>query len=168
MTDEFQVGILIKPHGLKGEAKVKVTSDDPRRFESLEEVTIKGKAGDLKAGIEKVRYFKNLAIVKFSGIDSVEEAALYAGSEITIPRSEALPLGENEYYVCDLIGCRVEDESGNIIGELTDVRQTGANDVYYVSCGDGKEVLIPAIRECILNVDIENSTVTVHMLRGLM
>ena len=168
MTEEFQVGILIRPHGLKGEAKVKVTSDDPRRFESLSEVTIRGKRGDLCAKIEKVRYFKNLAIVKFRGIDRVEDIEGLAGSEIMIPRSEALPLGENEYYVCDLIGCRVEDESGNVIGELFDVRQTGANDVYYVRDDAGDEILLPAIKDCILNVDIENRLVTVHMLRGLM
>ncbi len=168
MTDEFQVGILIKPHGLKGEAKVKVTSDDPRRFESLKEVTIRGKKGDLEAGIERVRYFKNLAIVKFRDIDRVEDIEGLAGSEIVIPRSEALPLGENEYYVCDLIGCRVEDESGNAIGELYDVRQTGANDVYYVRDDKDNEILLPAIKDCILNVDIENRLITVHMLKGLI
>ena len=168
MIDEFQVGAVIKPHGLKGEAKVFVTSDDPKRFEGLGEVTIVHGSERRDVAIEGVRYFKNVAIIKFEGIDTVEEIQKYTGCDIVIPRSKGLPLGEKEYYIGDLVGCDVETDDGEMLGKLTDVLKTGANDVYEVTLEDGKTVLIPAIKDCVREVDPENGRIVVHMLDGLM
>ena len=168
MVSEFQVGILLKPHGLKGEAKVLVTSDDPERFGDLEKVTAVNGSSRQELFIENVRYFKNLAIIKFRGVDSVESVQKLRGAELLIPREEAMPLEDNEYYICDLIGCEVADDTGKRTGVLKDVLRTGANDVYIVETDEGSEILLPAIKECILSVDTKNSKITVHMMKGLM
>lgn len=168
MLSELQAGSVIKPHGLKGEAKVFVTSDDPKKFETLDSVTILRGNERRDVAIESVRYFKNVAIIKFKGIDSVEEIRKYTGCDLVIPRSKGLPLEDGEYYIGDLIGCRVYKDTEELLGTLTDVFKTGANDVYEVTLSDGKTVLIPAIKECILEMEPEDERIVVHMLDGLM
>ena len=168
MQKEFQVGVITRTHGLRGELKVYETSSEPRRFEDLSEVTLKGKGITKKVEIERVRYFKDTTILKFKGIDDVDEAYRYLHCEIVIPREDAIPLEENEYYIGDLIGCRVYLEDGTEFGVLTDVLETGANDVYDVRTAEGKSVLIPAIRECILDVKPEEERIVIHLMEGLI
>ena len=168
MLNEFQVGYVTKTHGLRGEVKVYVTSDDPDRFETLDAVIVRGRGTDRARKIERVRYVGDKTVLKLEGIDDVEAAAQIVGCDLMIPREDAMELEENEYYIGDLIGCRVFLEDGSLFGTLTDVLPTGANDVYEVRMEDGGTVLLPAIRECILEVHPEEERIVIHLMKGLL
>ena len=159
---------------MHGEVKVFPTTDYPERFEEVDEVILRTPKGEIATSIESVKYFKNLAIVKFACFQNPEEIQGYAGTDIMIRRDQAQPLEEGEYYIADLIGCRVKasDQSetfaGQELGVVRDVLQTGANDVYLVETPSGGELLLPVIPSCILQVDIENSVITVNVMKGLL
>jgi 16S rRNA processing protein RimM len=163
----FQVGIITATHGLKGEVKVFPTTDDPYRYDDLKEVLLETKEGKLPLEVERVRYFKQLVIVKFKGIDDINQVEKYRKCPILVTRENAVPLEENENYIADLIGLPVVTDTGETLGPLMDVLQTGANDVYVVDY-QGKELLIPSIKECILKVDLEKGEILVHLLEGLL
>ncbi len=166
MEQMLRVGAITSTHGLKGEVKVFPTTDDPRRFDVLKQVSVQTKDGMELLKIERVKYFKQFVIVKFRGIDRIEDVEKYIKKELFVDREDAVPLAENEYFVADLIGLTVVDDQGRELGILDDVMTTGANDVYVVKKQKG-ELLIPAIRECILDVDVEGGKMTVHLLEGL-
>lgn len=168
MEQFLRVGVISSPHGVHGEVKVFPTTDSPKRFEEIDEVIIKARTGDVNTKITKVRYFNNMAIVKFDCFQAPEEARKYIGADIFIDRKIAQPLEEGEYYIADLIGCKVLSDEGENLGTLKDVLQTGANDVYIVEGADKKELLFPVIKECIKQVDIVNSVITVHIMKGLL
>ena len=156
MEDLLQVGIITSTHGVRGEVKVYPTTDDPRRFRRLKEVVLDTGKEKMNLEIEGVKFFKQFVILKFKGLD------------LLVSRENAIPLGEDEHFIVDLIGCNVVDEEKNYIGELVDVMETGANGVYVVKTPEGREVLFPVIEQCVLNKDIENKTITVHVMKGLM
>ena len=158
MEDLLQVGVITTTHGIRGEVKVYPTTDDVHRFEELESVL-------LDTGKE---YFKQYAILKFKGIDNINDIEKYKGKSLFVTRENAQPLGEDEYYIADLIGMEVHLEDGSHFGTLKDVMETGANDVYIIKTEEGKEVLIPAIYECILDVDVEAGKMEIHLLDGLV
>ena len=106
--------------------------------------------------------------MKFKGFDNINDIEIYKNKDILITREDAVPLGPDENFIVDLIGLKVATDEGEELGTLKDVLQTGANDVYVVEMTDGKELLLPAIKQCILNVDLEQQTMTVHVLDGLM
>ena len=165
MLTEIQVGVITTTHGLKGEVKVFPTTDDPHRFDDLKEVTAVTEKGMRKAlHIDGVKYFKGRPIVKFHELPNIEEAQLLRGALLMIPRSEAMPLAEGEYFVGDLIGCAVKDEDGQMLGEIKDVLKTGANDVYYCQDLDGKDLLIPVIEDCVLAKHPEEGYVVVRLM----
>ena len=178
MTEYFQVGVITQTHGLRGEVKVFPTTDDPARFGQLKEVLLYppedkfgiGTAAQEKPirtlAIERARFFKQFVILKFRGLDRIEDVENLARCRLCVMRRDAAPLEENEYYIADLIGLSVEDEEGRNLGTLTDVLSTGANDVYVVK-GPEREILIPAIRDCILSVDLPAGKMRVHLLAGL-
>ena len=177
MEEYFKVGIITSTHGLKGEVKVYPTTDDVRRFKRLKKVTLAMEKVHSREGvqsadpvleIESVKFFKQFAILKFKGIDSIEEAQRYRKASLMVPRSDAVRLGRDEYFVADLIGLAVRDEDGAEIGTLKDVMETGANDVYVIEMTDGRELLLPAIKQCVLEVDVEAGFVRVHILEGLL
>ncbi|MCF0142558.1 MAG: 16S rRNA processing protein RimM [Parasporobacterium sp.] len=177
MEQYLRIGVITTTHGLKGEVKVYPTTDSPRRFKEVKRVFLEGPKGRTETTIEGVRFFKNLAIVKFACFDSVEAANGTSGMDVLIDRADGQPLAEGEYYIADLLGCTVVSDEGETVGVLKDVLQTGANDVYVVTpakeikTAKGKvltEILIPVIPQCILNVDIEKSIVTVHLMAGLI
>lgn len=168
MEQFLQVGVITTTHGLKGEVKVFPTTDYPERFEEIKEVLLDTGRNKLPLEIQSVRYFKNLVILKFKGINDINEIEKYKQCSLWVTRENATPLYEDEYYIADLIGCKVFLEDGSKFGELVDVMETGANDVYVVNMTDGKEVLIPAIKDCILDVDIENQKMIIHLLDGLL
>ena len=118
--------------------------------------------------IESVKFFKQMVILKFKEIASIDEVMQYKGKDLLVTRDQAVKLEENEYFICDLIGLKVVTDEGEDFGVLTDVIQTGANDVYAVKCPNGKEVLLPVIDECILDVDLERQQVTAHIMPGLV
>ena len=167
MEDLLQVGIITKTHGLRGEVKVFPTTDDARRFKKLKEVILDTGKEKLTLEIEGVRFFKNLVILKFKGIDNINDIERNIGKSLYVTRENAVKLKKDEYFIADLIGLAVEDEAGTRLGTLTDVLQTGANDVYVCDTGK-KELMLPAIWECILNVDLENRVMKVHVMKGLL
>ncbi len=168
MEERLQVGIISSTHGVKGEVKVFPTTDDVKRFKKLKAVMLDTGKEMVDLEIEGVKFFKQFAILKFKGIDSLNDVEKYKGKSLWVNREHAVRLRKDEYFVVDLIGIAVVDELGEPVGVLTDVIETGANDVYVVDMGEEKEVLLPAIKECILGVDIENKKMTVHMMDGLL
>lgn len=168
MEQFLRVGVISSTHGLKGEVKVFPTTDDAGRFEDLEKVFLNTGREKKSLTITQVRYFKNLVILKFKEFNDINEVEKYKGHDLYIDREDAVPLKENENYIADLLGMQVETEDGSILGTLTDVLQTGANDVYIVETAEKKEILIPAIPACILKVDVEKQKMRVHLLEGLL
>lgn len=168
MEERFQVGIITSTHGIKGEVKVYPTTDDPRRFRRLKEVILDSGKGDVVLEIESVKFSKNLVILKFRGLDTPEEMAKYRQKGLYVTRENAVRLGRDEYFIADLMGLRVLDEDGTEIGVLREVLETGANDVYIIDLRDGRELLLPAIRECVLHVDVEAGEMRIHILEGLL
>ena len=168
MEDTLRVGVIASTHGIRGEVKVFPTTDDAKRFEKLKEVLLDtGK--ELKTmEIQQVRFFKNMVIVKFKGYDTINDIEIYKGKDLLVTREHAVELGPDENFIVDLIGLSVETDEGELLGELTDVLITGANDVYEVTRTDGKKVLLPAIKDCVLDVDLEAGKVLVHVLEGLL
>lgn len=168
MQDKFQVGAIASVHGIKGEVKVFPTTDEPTKFKKLKSVILKTEKEEREIALQSVRFFKNMVIVKFQGIESPEDAQKYRGATLWIAREQAVPLRENEYYRADLIGLTVVTEDGEELGILKDVLETGANDVYEVTLSDKKTALFPAIRECIKEVDVEKGYIKVHVMEGLL
>lgn len=168
MEQFLKVGVITSVHGIRGEVKVFPTTDDPRRFKKCREVLVDPDQEKKILEIEHVKFFKQFAIIKFKGFENPDEIMPYKGRELYVTRENAVPLGEDEYYIADLIGIQVSDENDTILGILEDVIETGANDVYSVRTDEGREILLPAIRECILEVDVENRRMKVHVMDGLM
>lgn len=168
MEDRFQVGIITSSHGVRGEAKVYPTTDDPKRFKRLREVILDSDGRDLLLEIESVKFFKKFVILKFKGIDTPEEVQKIRQKSLYVDREHAVRLGRDEYFIADLMGLRVLNEAGEEIGILREVMETGANDVYVIDLKDGRELLLPAIKECVLGVDVEAGEVRIHILDGLL
>ena len=168
MEDLLQVGAITSTHGIRGEVKVFPTTDDANRFKKLKEVILDTGKEKITLEIQSVKFFKQFVILKFKGIDNINYIEKYKGKSLFVTRENAVKLKKDEYFIADMIGCSVEDEDGNYLGELKDVMITGANDVYVVENEDGKELLFPAIKECVLNVDIEQRKITVHIMPGLL
>lgn len=168
MEDLLQVGIITSTHGVRGEVKVYPTTDDPRRFHRLKEVVLDTGREKLNLEIEGVKFFKQFVILKFKGLDNINDIEKYRQKSLYVTRKNAVRLQRDEYFIADLIGLKVQDEDGKELGTVKDVIETGANDVYEVEMADGKSLLLPAIKQCILNVDVENGTMQVHVLEGLL
>ena len=167
MEDLLKVGVITTTHGIRGEVKVYPTTDADR-FLDLEYVLLDTGREKRKLEIENVKYFKNLVILKFRGIDNINDIEMYKKRELWVPREEAQELEDDEYYIADLIGMDVVLEDGSKFGTLKDVMETGANDVYAVKTPEGKEILLPAIRDCILDVNVDEKRMTVHVMEGLL
>ena len=168
MEQLLQVGIISSTHGVKGEVKVFPTTDDVNRFKKLKEVILDTGREKQKLKIEGVKFFKQFAILKFEGYDNINDIEKYKGKSLFVTRDNAVKLKKDEYFIADLIGMQVVNEDGSFQGTLKDVIETGANDVYVVLSKEEKEVLIPAIKDCILSVDLESGIMKVHLLDGLL
>ncbi|MDR1687460.1 MAG: ribosome maturation factor RimM [Clostridiales bacterium] len=194
MSDFFEIGKITGAHGVKGEVRVFPLTFNPKRFKLLNEVDISmgetappvekssyekpqsftqnqlnhEPAQNFKLKIEQVRFHKQFVILKFYGMDTANSVLHLKGGTIIIPRTAALPLDADEYYLADLYGIDVETADGNYLGQITDIITTGANDVYAVQKKGEKEILIPAIKQCILSVDLISKKMTVNLLEGLV
>lgn len=168
MIQELQVGVITQTHGIRGEVKVFPTTDDVNRFKKLKEVTLDNGKERLVLEIEGVKFFKQYVILKFKGLDSINDIEKYKRAKLLVNRENAVRLRKNEYFIADLIGMEVMTDEGRRLGTLKDVLLTGANDVYVVERENGAEVLLPAIKECILEVDMEKGCMIVHVLDGLL
>ena len=167
MEQLLRVGVISSTHGVRGEVKVYPTTDDPNRFKKLKKVVLDIGREYLDLEISGVKFFKNQVILKFKGIDNINDIEKYKGKDLLVHREDAVALEENENYVADLIDLKVVTDDGKVLGYLTEVMETGANDVYVVETEDGEELLLPAIRDCILDVDLDEEVMTVHILPGL-
>ena len=167
MEDLLQVGVITTTHGVRGEVKVFPTTDDPNRFRKLKEVILDDGKETRTLEIASVKFFKNLVILKFKGIDNINDVEKYRRATLWVTRENAVPLEENEYFIADLIGLCVVTEEGEDLGKIKDVMQTGANDVYVIEQTDGQELLIPAIKDCVKKVDLENRIMTIYLMPGL-
>lgn len=168
MESRFQVGVISSTHGVRGEVKVFPTTDDVKRFKKLKEVILDTGREELTLTIEGVKFFKQFAILKFKGYDNINDIEKYKGKSLYVERANAVRLQKDEYFIADLMGCKVVDEDDNPLGVLKDVLETGANDVYIVTSPEGKELLFPAIKECVLKVDVENELIQVRVMPGLL
>lgn len=168
MVSELRVGVISSTHGIRGEVKVFPTTDEPKRFKVLKHVILKAKRETIELEIENVKFFKQFVILKFKGIDNINDIEKYKGAELWVTRENAVPLEEGEYFIADLIGLKVVTDEGKPLGVMKDVLQTGANDVYEVTMENGKEVLLPVIDECILDIDLDKGEILVHVMDGLL
>lgn len=168
MDDYLRVGVISSTHGLKGEVKVFPTTDDLERFRSLKHCVLDTGKEYLELEVEGVKFFKKFAILKFQGIDQIEQAEKYKGKDLLVTREHAVELKEGEFFIADLLGFEVAEEDGTLVGKLTNVLQTGANDVFEVTTPEGKELLLPYIEDCVKKIDEEQKKITVYLMPGLV
>ena len=168
MEQLLQVGVISSTHGIRGEVKVFPTTDDVKRFKKLKKVILDTGREHLPLEVESVKFFKQFAIVKFKGIDNINDIEKYKGKSLLVDRENAVKLRKDVYFIADMIRLQVYTEDGEAFGVLKDVLETGANDVYIIDSQKYGEVLVPAIKQCILDVDIEGQKMTIHLMEGLV
>ena len=168
MEKYFEIGQIVNTSGLKGVIKVKPFTDDIAKFNDLETIYISVKKELKEFKIEQVRFSKNMVFLKLEGIDTIEGAEKYRNLYLKIKRDKDEKLDKDTYYIVDILGCKVYTDEQKELGIVDDVFETGSNDVYVVKDETGKQVLLPAIKEVIKNIDIENKTIIVHLLEGLI
>ena len=167
MTKYLKIGQIVNTFGIKGMVKIKPFTDDIRRFDRLKKVYIK-KNNVEEYEIEEVKYHKDMVLIKFKGVENPEQANLLRNYYLLVNREEEEPLEEGRYYIVDMIGIEVYTDEGKLLGILDDIFNTGSNDVYVVKDELGKQTLLPAIKEVIKSVDIENKKMIVHLIPGLV
>lgn len=168
MLPNLEIGQIVNTFGIKGQIKVKPFTDDIRRFDNLKEVYVEKNNTKKKYEIEEVKYHKDMVLIKFKGIETVEQAEKLKNSYVTISRDSTEELEEDRYYIVDLLGLEVYTDEQILLGILEDIFNTGSNDIYVVKSSDGKQILLPAIKDVVKNIDIENKKITVHIIPGLI
>lgn len=168
MEDLLRVGVITSTHGIRGEVKVFPTTDDPMRFKKLKHCVIPMRRENVNLEVQSVKFFKQYVILKFKEYDNINDIEQFVKKDLMVTRENAVKCEPGEYFICDLIGLTVITDEGVTLGKLTEVLETGANNVYEVTTDNGKTVLIPVIDQCILAHDLDNKTVTVHLLPGLL
>lgn len=166
INDYFVIGKIVNTQGVKGEVRVLPTTDDINRFKILKTIDIFNKNEKLTLNVTNTRLHKQFVLIKFDGIDDMNCAEKLKNFELKVPRELATPCEEDEYYISDLYGINVITDDGEKLGQLFDIIVTGANDVYHVK-SETSEILIPAIKQCILDVNIAEKLMKVHLLEGL-
>ena len=173
MTELYQVGAITQTHGIRGEVKVFPMTDDVSRFKNMKELILDTGKEQIVLEVTSARPQKNLVILKFKGIDNINDVEKYKGCGLFVTKENRVKCKKDEYFIADLIGLRAIDEEGEAFGTISDVIQTGAKDVYVVTTKQGEEVMIPAIKDCILEVSVEEQDgqagyVRIHLLPGLL
>lgn len=168
MEQFLQVGVISSTHGVRGEVKVYPTTDDALRFKELKNVILDTGKESIPLEIENVKFFKQFVILKFKGIDNINDIEKYKRCPLLVEREDAVSLEEDEYFIADMIGMTVLTEDGQEFGVLKDVMETGANDVYVINSEEHGEVLVPAIKECILDINVEEGKMKIHLMDGLL
>lgn len=168
MEEMLQVGVIASTHGIRGEVKVFPTTDDVGRFRDLKQVYLDTGREKLLLDVESTKFFKQMVILKFRQFQSINQVEGFRRRPLLVRREDALPLEEDEYYIADMLGMDVVLEGGEHFGVLADVIETGANDVYVVDSDCHGKVLLPAIKDCILSVDIAQRQMCVRLMKGLV
>ena len=167
MQGNLEIGQIVNTFGIKGFVKVKPFEEDVLRFDDLEKVYLKRNKELKEMEVEEVKYHKNMVLIKFKGIDRVEDAELLRNSYLEVDRENAIELEDGEYFIADLLGIDVYTEEGETLGKLEDIFNTGSNDIYVVKAEDGKQLLLPAISEVIKEINLKENKIVVHLLEGL-
>lgn len=168
MEQLLQVGVISSTHGVRGEVKVFSTTDDVQRFKKLKKVILDTGREHMPLEVESVKFFKQFAILKFKGIDNINDIEKYKGKSLLVDREHAVKLRKDEYFIADMVGLTVFTDDGQEFGVMKDVLETGANDVYIIDSQKHGEVLVPAIKQCILDVDVEQGRMVIHLMEGLV
>lgn len=168
MLPNLEIGQIVNTFGIKGMVKVKPFTDDIRRFDELKTVYVEKNSTKTEYEIEEVKYHKDMVLIKFKGIDKVEQAEMLRNSYLTVSRDSVEKLEEGRYYIVDLLGLEVYTDEQILLGTLEDIFNTGSNDIYVVKDKKGKQILLPAIQDVIKQIDIENKKIIVHLLPGLV
>lgn len=165
--DYVEIGKIINTHGVHGHVKVMPFTDYPERFRKMKSVFLQKRNGNVtEYAIEEVKYVKNTVLLKLKGIEDMDAAQLLKDSLLVVERKDAVKLPKDTYYIFDLIDCKVYEQEA-YLGVVTDVLETGSNDVYVVKDENGKELLIPALGWVVLSVDIANKKIQVQLPKGL-
>ncbi len=164
----LEIGQIVNTFGVKGMVKIVPYTDDISRFDDLEEIYVVQNNKKVKYVIEEIKYHKNMVLAKLKGIDTMNDAELLKQASVQIERKYAIPLEEDTYFIVDLIGLKVITDDNKKLGNLVDIYNTGSNDIYVIKDELGKQVLLPAISDVIKKIDMENKTITVHLIKGLV
>lgn len=168
MTKYLEIGQIVNTFGIKGMVKVNPFTDNIRRFDRLKKVYI-GKNDEKKEiEIEEVKYHKNMVLIKFKGINNPDEANLLRNKYLYVDRNDEEPLEEGTYYIVDMLGLDVYTDENKLLGTLDDIYNTGSNDIYVVKNELGKQILLPAIKDVIKEVNLEEKKMIVHLIPGLV
>lgn len=168
MEEYLEIGQIVNTFGIKGQVKVVPFTDDITQFDTLKQIYIEKRKNLELFEIEKSNYHKNMIILKLKGIDTLEQAESLRNCYIKINRKDARKLPEGTYFIVDLIGLDVYTDEEKLLGTLEDIYNAGSSDIYVVRTSEGKQILLPAIKDVIKKVDIENKKVIVHIIEGLI
>lgn len=168
MLPNLEIGQIVNTFGIKGMVKLKPFTDDIKRFDYLENIYIEKNNTQKEYEIEEVKYHKDMVLIKFKGVDTVEQAELLRNAYLTISRDSVEKLEEGRYYIVDMLGLEVYTDEQVLLGTLDDIFNTGSNDIYVVKDKQGKQILLPAIQDVIKQIDMENRKMIVHLLPGLV
>lgn len=168
MQKNLEIGQIVNVFGIKGYVKVNPFVDDISRFDDLEKVYVKRNKELKEMEVEDVKYHKGMVLLKFKGVDRVEDAEIFRNSYLEVDRENAIKLEEGEFFIVDLIGMDVITDENKFLGKLEDVFNTGSNDIYVVKSSDGKQILLPAISDVVKEINIKENKIIVHLLEGLV
>ena len=164
----LEIGQIVNTFGIKGFVKVNPWVNDVTRFDNLKKVYIKIRKSLKELEIEEVKYHKNQVLLKFKGVETVEQAEMLRNSILEIDRKDAIPLEEGEYFIADLLESEVYTDEGEKLGIVEDIFNTGSNDIYVVKNELGKSILLPRIKDVFKEIDVENKKIIVHLIEGLI
>lgn len=168
MEKYLEIGQIVNTFGIKGQVKIVPFTDDITRFDELKEIYVE-KKNELKLfQIEQVNYKKNRVILKLKGIETVEEAEKLRNCYLKIDRKDAKKLPKDTYFIVDLLGLDVYTDEGKLLGKVDDIYNAGSSDIYVVKDELGKQILLPAIKDVLKEVDLENQKIIVHLIKGLV
>ena len=164
----LEIGQIVNTFGIKGFVKVNPWVNDVTRFDDLKKIYIKIRKEEKVLEIEEVKYHKNQVLLKFKGVETVEQAEMLRNAILEIDRKDAIPLEEGEYFIADLLESEVYTDEGEKLGILEDIFNTGSNDIYVVKNEVGKSILLPRIKDVFKEIDVENKKIIVHLIEGLI
>ena len=164
----FEIGQIVNTFGIKGFVKVNPFTDDLERFNELKSIFVVKNKELIDMEIEEVKFHKHLVLIKFKGIEDINIAEKYKGCYLKIKREDARKLPKDTYFIADLIGIKVYDEEGNLLGKVDDIYNNKVHDIYVVKDDLGKQILLPSTKEVIKQIDVDEDKIVVHLIKGLV